>query len=637
MTDPRRTEDVRLRAAVESAPSGLLMVDPDGRIVLVNREVERLFGYPREELLGRHVELIVPEAARDSHVRFREEFLQDPSVRAMGVGRDLHGLRKDGRKVPLEIGLTPVVTSEGMFVLSSIVDISARKRAEEHFRAAVESSPAGMVMVDEKGKILLVNREVERLFGYDREELIGSPISTLVPERFRDRHPGYRKAFLDDPRARAMGAGRDLFGLRKDGTEVPVEIGLNPITTESGMLVLASIVDISRRKQEDAQREKLEARLRQSQKMEAVGRLAGGIAHDFNNILGAIQGYAELLEDGRTSRQDREDLAELLRFVDRGKTLVERIQRFGGRKESVRAPISIGPSVREVVRFLRSSLGPDVEIVARIDDATPRVLADPSGMHQVLMNLGINAAHAMPNGGRIEFDLAPFYLTDSKARARPALNEGMHVLLTVRDTGEGISEALQSQVFEPFFTTKDPGKGTGLGLAIVDGIVREHQGAVELESREGEGTTFRVLLPAVEQEEAEVQEAAGLRMGNGERVLVVDDEPALVAVGVRRLERLGYEPVEAVGGEEALIRFREDPEGFALVLSDYLMPGMNGIVLAQAISAIRTGIPILLLTGYIEDLPEESIAGAGVREIVRKPASLPELAEALARHLTGES
>jgi PAS domain S-box-containing protein len=220
--DPANASEQRLRAAIDSAPNGLLMIDAEGRIVLVNREVERLFGYPREELLGRPVELIVPDRFRDKHPSYRAGFMEHPAVRQMGSGRELFGRRKNGSEVPIEIGLTPFVTDEGMFVLSSIVDITARRKAEARFRAAVESSPSGMVMVDGDGKIILVNREVERLFGYSRDELLGATVETLVPARFRANHPEYRASFYSSPDARAMGAGRELFGLKKDGSEVPI-------------------------------------------------------------------------------------------------------------------------------------------------------------------------------------------------------------------------------------------------------------------------------------------------------------------------------------------------------------------------------------------------------------------------------
>jgi PAS domain S-box-containing protein len=635
--DNSRTVELHLRAAVESSPSGLLMVDPDGRIVLVNREVERLFGYSREELLGQSVDLLVPESMREGHGAFRDMFLSDPKVRSMGVGRDLYGLRRDGTQVPVEIGLTPVATERGMFVLSSIVDISSRKSAEARFRAAVESSPAGMVMVDQKGRIVLVNREVERLFGYDRTELVGTSIERLVPERFRDRHPGFREGFFNAPDVRAMGAGRDLFGLCKDGTEVPIEIGLNPIEMEEGLFVLSSIVDISERQREEREGKELEAHLRQAHKLEAVGTLAGGVAHDFNNILGAILGYAELLEDQIRDPDALRDLDELKQFVGRGRSLVQRIQAFGRRQEARRVPLALARPLDEVTRFLRSSLGPGIQIESRAAPDTPRILGDPSAMHQVIMNLGMNAAQAMGRGGRLSLEVEGLYVTDSRARRHPELREGPHAVLSVRDTGAGIPPEVRERVFEPFFTTKPAGSGTGLGLAIVHGIVREHDGAIELESEVDVGTTVRVFLPAVDLEEPEPEPKFGVARGRGERVLYVEDEPGVAAVGRRGLERLGYEVTAATDGQAALELLRADPDAFDIVVTDYLMPRMNGLELTEAIAALRPGLPVVLLTGYVDNLPNEEILARGVREVLSKPASIHELSTRLRALLDGGS
>jgi PAS domain S-box-containing protein len=445
--DSPHAVEKRLRAAVESSPSGLLMVDAAGRIVLVNREVERLFGYSREELLGKPVDILVPERFRHHHPDFRSGFVAHPSVRSMGAGRDLFGLRKDGVEVPVEIGLTPVATEEGLFVLGSIVDISARKRAELRFRAAVESSPNGMVMVDAGGKIELVNREIERMFGYSREELLGKSIEMLVPERFRGKHPMFRAGFFREPQTRAMGAGRDLFGLRKDGSELPVEIGLNPIETDEGLFVLSSIVDISARKRSEEQRQQLEEQLRQSQKMEAVGTLAGGIAHDFNNILGGIIGFAEFLEPDLRTESARADLAELLKAAERGKELVERILSFSRRRERVLQPLDLRIALQESAKLLRATLPGPVEIDIRVHPETPRILADATSVQQVIMNLGTNAAHAMPGGGKFEIVVEPFYARDSVAREHPSLREGPYAVLTARDSGHGMERGIRAVSF----------------------------------------------------------------------------------------------------------------------------------------------------------------------------------------------
>ncbi|MEP6572572.1 MAG: PAS domain S-box protein [Gemmatimonadota bacterium] len=628
--DPTRAAERRLRAAVESSPSGLLMTDAQGRIVLVNREIERLFGYSREEILGKSVDVLVPERFRGAHPAFRAGYVNAPEVRAMGTGRDLFGLRKDGTEVPVEIGLTPVGTEEGLFILSSIVDISSRKRAEARFKVAVESSPNGMVMIDGTGLIVLVNREVERMFGYPRDELLGQTIELLVPSRFREKHPAYRTSYFDDPRARLMGAGRELFGVRKDGSEIPVEIGLNPIETEEGIFVLGSIVDISARKQAEGQHRLLEEQLRQAQKMEAVGTLAGGIAHDFNNILGAIFGYAELIRDNTEDEQARTDSRELLKAAYRGKQLVERILTFSRRQEIVRRPLALDNVLTEAIKLLRATLPAAIEIKFQPHGEVPKVLADSTCVHHVLMNLCANSAYAMPAGGTLVISVDPFYIRDSIARARPDLHEGTYAVLSVTDTGTGMDAGTQARVFEPFFTTKAIGQGTGLGLAMVHGIMQTHDGAVELESDLGKGTTVRCLFPAISTEaEIEIATDPEYPRGHGEHILVVDDEPSLVHVSERRLTALGYKVTTETNSVQALARFQEDPSQFDLVLADYSMPQLSGIELARAVVALRPDIPIAMLTGFTDGLSAGEAEAVGVRQLLKKPVTSRDLACAM--------
>jgi len=632
MPDLTRTVDHRLRAAVECSPSGILMTDAGGRIVLVNREVERLFGYSREELLGQSVELIVPERFRALHPGFRADFQADPRVRSMGAGRDLYGRRKDGSEVPIEIGLTPVATEEGLFVLASIVDISARRRADARFRAAVESSPNGMAMIDAQGRIVLVNRAVERMFGYRREELLGTSIDLLVPERFRARHPTDRGGFFSAPREWAMGAGRDLFGLHKDGTEIPVEIGLNPIETEEGMFVLSSIVDISARKTAEEEHRLLEEQLRQSQKLEAVGTLAGGIAHDFRNILNGIIGFGELIREQVTEGQATEDLAELLGFASRGTDLVDRILTFSRRQQGTRRPVPLKPAVAEAVKLLRAALPMSLEIELDIQEV-PGVFADLASIHQAVTNLGTNAAQAMPAGGRLDVSLEGFYVRDSLARANPELHEGEYAVLTVRDSGHGMDAATRARAFEPFFTTKPPGAGTGLGLAMVHGIMKEHQGAVVITSEIGQGTTVRCFFPARPDEfrpraETHIQAPRG----RGQHLLFVDDEPGLGRIGSRRLVLLGYRVTLAGNGREALEKFRAD-SSIEAVITDLTMPGMNGLELASELTRDRPGLPVVMTTGYIDELPPEAIVEAGVKRLVMKPLSMEDLGLVIAEVL----
>lgn len=504
-------------------------------------------------------------------------------------------------------------------------------------RAAVDSSPNGLLVIDATGTIVLVNREIERLFGYPRAELLGESVERLVPAASRGNHPGFRHGFFSAPKTRSMGGGRDLFGVRKDGTEVPVEIGLTPVETEDGLYVVSAIVDISERKRAEAEQRRLEAELRQSQKLEAVGRLAGGIAHDFNNILAMIMGFAELARDevGVASGDAlRRDLSQILATADRGREIVQQVLRFSRPQPMDVRSVDLPSVILEATGLLRAALPPGVTIkVEGNGDEMPPVLGDPTSIHQVLMNLATNAAHAMPDGGTISISFQRFYARDHLLRAHPGLREGHYVMLTVRDTGKGMDAATQERAFEPFFTTKAVGHGTGLGLAMVRGIMRDHGGAVWIESTAGEGTAVHCLVRVSPDADvdARVSRDAGPR-GRGERILLIDDEVGLAEIGKRRLEAIGYGVTAVSDPALALKLFRENPRYFDLVLTDFAMPEITGLQLATAITSIRPDIPVMLLTGHLEDFPADALKQAGIRKVNVKPLTGVELAAAL-RHL----
>jgi PAS domain S-box-containing protein len=321
MPASEHTDDT-FRLIVEAAPNAIVVIDERGRMVIVNSQTEKLFGYSREELIGQPIELLVPERFRPNHPSRRQSFFTEPQARPMGAGRDLFGLRKDGTEFPVEIGLNPIRTAQGTLVLSAIVDITERQRAEKRFRLAIESAPSGMVMVDRQGNIVLVNSQAEQLFGYSREELIGRPVEILVPERLAAAHPSYRTGFFRNPESRPMGAGRDLYGRRKDGTEFPIEIGLNPIETEEGVFALSAIVDITDRKQLE---QELHLRLKDlatadRQKDDFLAMLA----HELRNPLAPLRNALQILElpnldanaHQRTRDMMKRQLHHLVRLVD---------------------------------------------------------------------------------------------------------------------------------------------------------------------------------------------------------------------------------------------------------------------------------------------------------------------------------
>jgi hypothetical protein len=497
-------------------------------------------------------------------------------------------------------------------------------------RAAVEFAPNGFLLVDASGSIVLVNREIERIFGYSRAELVGRSVETLVPPRARAQHPELRKEFFANPSARAMGAGRDLTGLRKDGSEVPVEIGLNPIRTAQGLCVLSSIVDISRRRELEVERHHLEEELRQSQKMEALGTLAGGIAHDFNNVLSAIVGFAELASAAATVPDVRPDLREILEAAERGRDLVRRILSFARRQEIVLKPIDLGAAIGEAIRLLKPTLPATIDLRVHLPSEPLRSVADVTSVQQVVMNLATNAAQSMPRGGVLEIELEPTSVREGPAPLRPGLREGDHALLVVRDTGSGMEPDVLAHAFEPFFTTKPSGQGTGLGLATVHSILVKLGGAIDLESRPGAGTVARCWFPLIESEEpVGAVELVEIPRGEGERLLVVDDEPGLVRAWGRQLERLGYRVTAIDGARRALAAFEAKPDAFDAALLDRLMPEIDGIALAAEIHTIRPDLPILLMSGFIEDLPADLHRGLGIRTVLMKPVPARAFAVAL--------
>jgi PAS domain S-box-containing protein len=484
-------------------------------------------------------------------------------------------------------------------------------------------------MVDAGGRIVLVNREVERLFGYSREELFGQEVERLVPLRQRDRHPEFRTVFLANPRARSMGAGRELYGLRKDGTEVPVEIGLNPIATEDGLFVLAAVVDISERQRAERERRSLEDRLQHSRKLEALGRMASGVAHDFNNILAVIEGYTELVRDALPERLDQlRNIDDVLQAAARGKELVGRILRFSQPQPVESRPVDMCRAVEDGSRLPRAVLPAGIEIQLDLD-APPFALTNASSVNSALMNLATNAAHAMPQGGALGIRLEPFYAHDHFARAHPNLREGHYVKLTVSDTGTGMNEEEKLRAFEPFFTT-EPGSGSGLGLSLVHGILRDNGGTVWLDSKIGAGTCVHCLFPAVESLAVESRSGEEERpAGHGQRILFVEDEAALARLGGLRLTRLGYSVTIATDPIEALRSFVAAPDEFDVVVTDFSMPRMDGLTLAREIARVRPAVPIIVLSGNADDHRSAEMGAAGVRTVLLKPVTTSELAVAL--------
>ncbi|MFL6565012.1 MAG: PAS domain S-box protein [Burkholderiales bacterium] len=538
------------------------------------------------------------------------------------------------------IGLRTLLTSAAVLVLIALAawGLARREqaiaRSEKRFRAMIEHSADAMLLTrPSAGGILYVSPTFERLTGYKLEEVRGTQYLALI-------HPEHREASVrqrdDTLRVPGKVVVQEVRIRHKDGTWRWVENTISNLLHEPGIRsVVMNLRDITERKLADAERTRLEQRLRQAEKMEAVGRLAGGIAHDFNNILGGILGYAEMLVESTSERTSERRYAQnVLAAATRASALVEQILSYSRSQRGRRVPVEIDRIIAETLELVRGSLGASIRLETRLPAAPLYVVGDPTQLHQIMMNLCTNAIHAMPGGGALRVSLEPVSVEADRVFQHTTLHTGRYARLTVEDTGSGMDEATLQRLFEPFFTTKEVGKGTGLGLSLVYGIVTDSAGAIDVTSTRGKGSCFAIYLPQVESPVVAGDDAEPpVVRGNGERVLVVDDEEALMAVTSETLKRLGYEPAAFPDGAKALAEFESRPERFDVVITDEVMPGLTGTEFASSVRRRRRDLPIVLVSGYIGPMMSERALAAGVDAILKKPVQSRELAAALARVL----
>ena len=415
---------------------------------------------------------------------------------------------------------------------------------------------------------------------------------------------------------------------KKDGSVITVEVTARRFVLDGRPARLVVVNDVTERR-------KLEEQLRQSQKMEAIGTLAGGIAHDFNNILGAILGYGELAHqhsaEGSTLRRY---LDNVLHAAGRAKSLVDRILGFSRSGLGERAPVQVQAITQETLELLAASMPAGIRLEQKLLGGNAAVIGDATQLHQVVMNLCTNALHAMEHGGVLSVVLTRIDLSEPRALSRGTLVPGPHLRLTVSDTGSGIPPQVFERMFDPFYTTKGVGEGTGLGLSVVHGIVTDLGGAIEVITTAGHGTTFEIWLPIRgEIGDSSDEQARELPRGHGAVVMIVDDEPALVALAEEMLAELGYEPVGFNSSVSALHAFRDEPKRFDLILTDEAMPDLVGTELARQIRQLAPAIPIVLMSGYGGSQLAQRAAAIGINEVLRKPLQRRDLAESLARVL----
>ena len=504
----------------------------------------------------------------------------------------------------------------------------ALRESEASLRSIFRVAPIGIGVV--RNRVLTqVNTRICDMLGYAAEELQGQSARLLYPTDDEFDFVGREKYI----QIKARGTGTvETRWQRKDGGIIDVLLSSTPLDpSDWSKGVTFTALDISASKQAEQQRLRLEDRLRQAQKMEAIGTLAGGIAHDFNNILAAIIGFAELAKIGAQGNGEATaNLAEVLKASFRARDLVRQILTFSRQTETEFGPIQVQPIVKEALRLLRASLPSTIQV--RQDLASEGlVLGDPTQIHQVVMNLCTNAFHAMQSqGGVLEVGLSETQIATSPPPALNALPQGPRLRLRVRDSGPGIDPGIIHRIFDPYFSTKDKGKGTGLGLAVVHGIVQNHRGAIQVSSRPGEGATFDVYFPMVEAAAAAAEAAPDEAVPGGrERILFVDDEPSIEFLGKQMLGSLGYAMTTCGTAVAALDLFRSDPSAFDLVITDMTMPLMTGDRMALEMMVLRPDLPVIICTGYNELLTEERARELGIRALLMKPFLKNEAAEVI--------
>lgn len=660
----------------DNVPDAMIVVDGDGRIMLANPQAYRLFGYDGESLVGLGIEALMPDGVRRAHREHRIRYMENPRVRPMGgTGQVLTGQRRDGEQFPIEIALSPIDTEQGMRYLASIRDISESQRAKQALvRARYDAIVAQIgqlaleshneeLMTESLPGLLAVTLEI------DAVAIVLAPAGRSEPQV---RLSSGTDHVLADPslwaKALADGLGRivnrgqpvvvDDFSAEGHlpwiapfpaaGSRSGAFVPLFDLHRPMGLLVALS----HQRRQFDhdsihllqsaanllaalMQRRRMEEQLAHSQRLDAVGQLTGGIAHDFNNLLTVISGNLQLLELECTDRPaPREIIGSAIKAVARGAELTAKLLAFARRQHLSPRAIDPAPLLNDLGSMLQRTLGAQIQVEVACPSESDPVYADPAQLDTALINLALNSRDAMPRGGKIEISARKHAAVSGNGET--PLKPGRYVVFTVADTGLGMTPDVQARALEPFFTTKPAGQGSGLGLSMVYGFVKQSGGHLTIDSRLGYGTRIELFLPASSSSATSdpIPETQVSTHGH-ERVLVVEDEPAVREVAVAFLRSLGYE-VHAVGSAEAALHVLAHDDQVALIFSDVILgSGMNGIGLAQAARQLRSGLPVLLTSGY----ERSALSGDGSAieqfELLRKPYRREDLATAVRHAIDG--
>jgi len=620
----------RYRGLLEAAPDAMVVVNQGGEIVLLNLQAEKQFGYRRDELVGQKVKNIIPDGFAERLLADDLRSAEDALAQQIGTGIELTGRRKNGSDFPIEIMLSPLESADGILVTAAIRDITERKRAEGRLRQQarlLDLAHDAIMVRDMEDRVEFWNHGAEDLYGWTAAEVQGRKASAFL---YHDE-PASSATARADVIEKGIWAGECKHNCKDGGTTTVRSrwtLVRDELAAPKSILIINTDVTEQR---------KLETHLLRAQRLESIGTLASGVAHDLNNILTPILICTEVLKGNPT----REDLPGLVSMIEesarRGANVVRQVLTFARGIEGERVVIKPSHLIQEMIDIAQKTFPKTIEILSRYPNDLWSIKGDPTQLHQVLLNLSVNARDAMLNGGALTFAAENFDVDENYASMMPGAKPGPHVMLRVTDTGRGMPRAMIDKIFDPFFTSKEVGKGTGLGLSTTLGIVKSHGGFISVYSQPGKGTTFKVFLPAATIQEHLQQSKTSVVpiQGNGELILVVDDEPNILGVTKMILEKHRYDVVSASDGPEALAIFAQQMKSISLVLTDLSMPYMDGIALVRSLKKMRPDLSIVASTGQGERADVAELHSLGVKNFLSKPYNTERLLATLDDALHG--
>jgi two-component system, cell cycle sensor histidine kinase and response regulator CckA len=610
ITERKRTEE-RIRelgAIVESSDDAILGKTLDGIITSWNKGAEKIYGYLENEVIGQPISILVPTDREDETPQILGRLARGEAINYYETVRR----RKDGQEIQISLNISPIRNLAGRIIGASSIarDITERKRvdqelmeSEERFRELAENIGEVFWISDlENKQVMYVSPAYEKIWGRSCESLYASPRSWIEAI-----HPEDKERSVAILASHQLQGSRDMTYriVRPDGSIRWIRDRGFPVRDESGNIVrIAGISeDITESKEAEGALQRANAQLRQVQKMEAIGRLTAGVAHDFNNLLTVISGHSELLAMFFPSEERwSESISEIRRATKLGTASIRQLLAFGRQQILEPKVLDLNAVISETEKMLRRLIGEDVRLITVLHPGISPVRADLGQLNQMILNLAVNARDAMPQGGNLTLETRQVDLHADDIESHLNVRPGRYVLLTVADTGWGMAPDVQARIFEPFFTNKGEGQGTGLGLSVVLGIIQQSEGCIDVESRPGIGTKFKIYLPSVQEPADELPQSTQPKPARGsETVLLVEDEEPVRNITSRLLQALGYRVVEAENGEEALRLFNAYNGKIDLLLTDVVMPGLGGREVAEALRALNPDLKVLFQSGYTDD------------------------------------